>query len=125
MILLAIFVLFPGNHHNLHSSEVVVWRCSVEKVFLEISQNSQENTCARASFLIKFQARSATSLKKRPWHRCFPMNFLKFLRTPFLQNTSGRLLLYFATKSYIFKTFLVVCLICLVFSCDYSFFIKL
>ena len=28
------------------------------------------------------------------WHRCFPMNFAKFLRTPFLQNTSGRLLLY-------------------------------
>ena len=24
---------------------------------------------------------------------CFPMNFAKFLRTPFLQNTSGRLLL--------------------------------
>ena len=28
-------------------------RCSVKKVFLEISQNSQENICARASFLIK------------------------------------------------------------------------
>ena len=27
-----------------------------EKVFLEISQNSQENTCARDSFLIKVQA---------------------------------------------------------------------
>ena len=26
-------------------------------------------------------------------HRCFPGNFAKFLRTPFLQNTSGRLLL--------------------------------
>ena len=26
------------------------WRCSVRKVFLEILQNSQENTCARASF---------------------------------------------------------------------------
>ena len=26
-----------------------------EKVFLEISQNSQENTCARFSFLIKLQ----------------------------------------------------------------------
>ena len=26
------------------------------KVFLEISQNSQENTCARVSFLIKLQA---------------------------------------------------------------------
>ena len=32
-------------------------------------------------------------LKKRLWHRCFPANFVKFLRTPFLQNTSGRLLL--------------------------------
>ena len=27
-----------------------------KKVFLKISQNSQENTCARASFVIKFQA---------------------------------------------------------------------
>ena len=35
--------------------EVVVWMCFVEKVFLEISQNSQENTCARISFLIKLQ----------------------------------------------------------------------
>ena len=32
-------------------------------------------------------------LKKRLWHRCSPVNFSKFLRTTFLQNTSGRLLL--------------------------------
>ena len=31
-------------------------------------------------------------LKKRLWHKCFPLNFAKFLRTPFLQNTSERLL---------------------------------
>ena len=37
-------------------AEAVVRRCSVNKVFLEISQNSQENTCARVSFLIKLQA---------------------------------------------------------------------
>ena len=37
--------------------------------------------------------RPATLLKKRLWHRCFPTNFVKFLRTPFSQNTSGRLLL--------------------------------
>ena len=36
-------------------AEAVAQRCSVKKVFLEISQNSQENTCARASFLIKLQ----------------------------------------------------------------------
>ena len=51
----------------------------------EISHNSQENTCARVSFL----------LKQRLWHRSFPVIFAKFLRTPFLQNTSGRLLLKF------------------------------
>ena len=33
--------------------------------------------------------RPATLLKKRLWHRCFPANFAKFTRTPFLQNTSG------------------------------------
>ena len=38
----------------------------------------------------------ATLLKKRLWQRCFPVNFGKFLRTPFLQNTSGRLLLFLA-----------------------------
>ena len=34
-------------------SEAVAQRCSVKKVFLEITQNSQENTCARDSFLNK------------------------------------------------------------------------
>ena len=28
------------------------------------------------------------------WHRCFPLNFAKFLGITFLQNTSGRLFLY-------------------------------
>ena len=35
--------------------------------------------------------RPAILLKERRWHRCFHVNFSKFLRTPFLQNTSGRL----------------------------------
>ena len=37
--------------------------------------------------------RPATLLKKRLWHRHFPVNFMKFPRTPFLQNTSRQLLL--------------------------------
>ena len=28
--------------------------------------------------------RPATLLKKRLWHRCFPVNFAKFLQTPFI-----------------------------------------
>ena len=50
------------------------------KMFLKISQNSQENTCARVSFF-------ATLLKKRLWHKCFPVSFAKFSRAHF--NTSS------------------------------------
>ena len=40
-------------------------------------KNSQENSCARVF-------PPATLLRNRIWHRCFPVNFEKFLRTPFL-----------------------------------------
>ena len=53
-------------------------RCFVKKVFIEISQNSQENTCARA------RPQASNLLKKKLCYRCFPVNFAKFLRTPFL-----------------------------------------
>ena len=36
--------------------EAVARSFSAKKVLLEISQNSQENTCARISFLMKLQA---------------------------------------------------------------------
>ena len=47
----------------------------------------------------------ATLLKQRLWHRCFPVNFRKFLRTPFLQNTSGRLLLLVTILSFLHFAF--------------------
>ena len=37
--------------------------------------------------------RPATLLKKRLWHRCFPVNFVKFLRTPFFTEHLWCLLL--------------------------------
>ena len=52
-------------------------------MFLEVSHNLQENTCTRV-----LQA-SATLLKKSLWHRCFPVNFVKFLTTLFTKNNSG------------------------------------
>ena len=72
--------------------EAVTRRCSVKMVFLEILQNSQENTCAGVSFLIKLRARG---LRKRLWHRCFPVNFAKFLRTPLIIEQLWWLLPYF------------------------------
>ena len=50
-------------------------------MFLKISQNSQENVCARVSFSHVPEARNF--IKKRPWHWCFPVNFAKFLRTTY------------------------------------------
>ena len=47
-------------------------------VFLETSQNLQENNCAKVSFL---KSSPATVQIKKPWHRCFPVNFAKFLRS--------------------------------------------
>ena len=47
---------FYGSDCSGLTTETVARRCSVKKVFLEIPQNSQENTCARDSFLINLQA---------------------------------------------------------------------
>ena len=81
---------FHKKHRWMYSArliEAVVRWCSVKKAFLKISQNSQENTCARV--------RPATLLKNRLWHSCFPENFAKFLRTPFLIENLRWLLLHF------------------------------
>ena len=81
---------------GIRKTETVARRFFVKKVSLEISQNSQGNTWARVSFLIKLQAfliklqaSARTLLKKRPWRRCFPVNFAKILRTRVLTETSG------------------------------------
>ena len=46
-------------------------------------------------------------LKKRLWHGCFPVSFIKFLRTPFLQNTSGRLPLDFVKNNHAIYLFFI------------------
>ena len=43
--------------------------------------------------------RSPTSLKASLSRRCFLVNFATFVRTPFLQNTTGRLLLIIAVST--------------------------
>ena len=50
----AVFVKYETKLKR-KSPEAVVRRCSIEIVVLKNSQNSQENICSRASFLIKLQ----------------------------------------------------------------------
>ena len=62
----------------------------------------KENTCVRDSFLIFNKVadlRSATLLKKRLSHKCFAVNFAKFLRTPFLKKYLWWLLLVFGVRA--------------------------
>ena len=83
---LALYFFTIGNYNKKIPQEAVAQRCPVKRVFLEIVQNSQENTCARVSFSIKLQT-PATLLKRRLWHRCFPANFAKLLRTFFFHRS--------------------------------------
>ena len=73
-----------GSKNKCFSVKFLFQRCSVKKVLLKILQNSQENVCARDFFNTVAGLRPATLLKERPWHCCFPVNFAKFSRTPFL-----------------------------------------
>ena len=57
------------------NTEAVARRCSVKKVFLEISQNSQENTCVIVSFLIKLQAWACNFIKKETLALVFSCEF--------------------------------------------------
>ena len=62
-------------------------------VLENLAKFTGKQLCQSLSFNKVVGLRHAALLKKKLWHSCFPVNFTKFLRTPFLQNTSGRLLL--------------------------------
>ena len=71
-------LIFILTKNNAKVEEAATKGFLCKKVFLEISQNSQENTCARFSFLIKLKAEAYNFIKKL-WHWCFPVNLVKFL----------------------------------------------
>ena len=52
-----------------------------------------EHLCCSLHFNRVASLSHVTLLIRRLWHGCFPVGFDKFLRVPFLQCTSGRLLL--------------------------------
>ena len=80
--------IFPMKNRSSHQ------RCFIKTVVLKnFEKLTGKHLYQSLSFNKVEGLRPATLLKKRLWHMCFLVNFAKFLRTPFLQNTSGRLLL--------------------------------
>ena len=55
-------------------SEAVTRSCSVKKLLLKISRNSQERACARVSLLIKLQT-SGNFIKKEALAQVFSYEF--------------------------------------------------
>ena len=69
----------PRNRLNstiiFSNSEAVAGKCSIKKMFLKISLNSQENVCVRVS-----------EKKKTLWHRCF-FKFCELFKNTFFYRT--------------------------------------
>ena len=82
---------------SMTNSEALIQSCSVEKLFLEISQNSQESTCARVFF--------SKVAGLRLWYSCFLVNFVKFLITLFFIEHLWWLLLQIYRKEVISDIF--------------------
>ena len=72
---------------EMQFSEAVAWRFSLKNLFLKILQNAQENTCA----------------KKRLWHWCFPVSFVKILRTTQSPVTASEFLMIFKLIHVVFQ----------------------
>ena len=69
-------------------------KCSIKKgVLRNLTKFTGKHLCQSLFF------NKAAGLR-----RCFPVNFVKFLRTPFLQNTSRRLLLSVSCSHFIKTT---------------------
>ena len=67
--------------------EAIVCRCSTKKLFLKNSQKSQGNNCAGESPVLRWIDPAACNfIKKCLKHKCFPMNFVKFLEHLFYRT---------------------------------------
>ena len=88
VFVLRIFLLF--SHQWTCRNRSSHRRCSVKKgVFRNFAKFTGKHLCQSFFFDKVAVLRPASLLKKRLWHRCFLVNFTEFLRTSFLQNTSG------------------------------------
>ena len=74
-------------------SEAVTRSCSVKKLLLKISRNSQERACARVSLLIKLQT-SGNFIKKEALAQVFSCEISTYSRQKFRIIVNGKTLLY-------------------------------
>ena len=67
--------LFGSNHPEVFCKK---------DVLRNLAKFTGKHLCQSLLFKKVAGIKPSTLLNKRIWHRCFPVNFAKFLRTPFL-----------------------------------------
>ena len=82
-----VFAILKNSQRRIWSVRKGVLRTFVKLTGKHLCQGLLFNKVEGLSY-----SRKKRLSKKRLWHRCFPVNFTEFQETPFLQNTSGRLL---------------------------------
>ena len=105
MISLKIYTFFLLCSHylsNFHVLEAAIYflkkaAYSIKKMFLEISQNSQENTCAGISLLIKLQAEHCNFIKKEILTQVFSSELWEFFKKTFFTEQ------FWVTASYVYS----------------------
>ena len=96
------YSLFGPHNHNSGSSRVTMFlaamltwalfspsrsshrKCSVRKDLLRNFAKLTGKHLCQSLFFTEVGLRPATLLKKRLWHKCFPVNFAKIFKTSFL-----------------------------------------
>ena len=76
---------------------------SVGRLFLEISQNSQENTFVRVSFLIKLQATVCNFIKNKTLAQVFFCEFCEISNNTFFTEHLWLLLYWYMTDYMLFE----------------------
>ena len=71
------------------NKKLEIQKQSPRGVLRNFTKFSRKLLCQSLFFNNVTGKRPATLLKKKLWHRCFPVNFVKFLRTPLFTEISG------------------------------------
>ena len=97
----------PFSHNTYHQLILSFEYCKVFRTAQNTSRSSHlqmffkidvlksfanftgKHSCLESLFRKTCKACNFILLQKRLQHRCFPVKFMKFLKIPFLQNTSG------------------------------------
>ena len=93
---LALFRIIEFCQLCVISTNILATGCVLKKRFLaNFAKFTGKHLCQSLFFNKVAGLWPATLLKKRLWYRCFPVNFAKFLRTPFYIEHLWWLLLVF------------------------------